>query len=262
MATREIVLRAQAQVSQVESSLIETRNNLRNAAAWFNFLLNRPLGSPVSADSALITDSLSDNPDNPVSAITTAVSAPLSPNREEFNRLNSWQRVFESDLKWDRSYLIPKLNAFYDIGFQGFGIHFNSSQFYQLAGVQLVWPLFKANDNKYKIRQAIIDIRSVHEQYQQLTEQLNLEQETAVNNYYSALEALHALADEVGSSRETYRLAERRFDEGQALQIELIDSRNQMTNAEIRYSLGRLAILNRAADLERVTASYPINNRK
>ncbi|HEV3327644.1 MAG TPA: TolC family protein [Puia sp.] len=271
MANREIVLRAQAQVSQVESSLIETRNNLRNAAAWFNFLLNRGLETPVSTDSLLMTDPLSDSSitsgPNAPSASPTATpaitaAAPFSPNREEFNRLNSWQRILESDLKWDRAYLIPKLNAFYDVGFQGFGVHFNSSQFYQLAGVQLIWPLFKANDNKYKIRQAIIDIRSVHDQYQQLTEQLNLEQETAVNNYYSALEALHALADEVGSSLETYRLAERRFDEGQALQIELIDSRNQMTNAEIRYSLGRLAILNRAADLERVTASYPINNRK
>ena len=259
MATREIVLRARAQVSEAESSLIEARNNVRNAAAWFNFLLNRPFDYPITTDPSLININLSPaaGPADPVPA------GVLSPDhREEFARLTSYRRILESNLKWDRSYLIPKLNAFYDVGFQGYGIHFNSSQFYQLAGVGLVWPLFKANDNKYKIRQAIIDIQSVHEQYQQLTDQLDLEQVTAVNNYNSALEALQALADEVGSARETYRLAERRFDEGQALQIELIDTRNQMTNAELRYSLGRLALLNRAADLERVTAAFPINNQK
>ena len=150
------------------------------------------------------------------------------------------------------------MNAFYDIGFQGFGFHFNGTQFYQLAGIQLQWTLFKANDNKYKIQQARIDIDAIDEQYRQLTEQLTLEQQITVNNYNSSFEALRAQADEVSSAREAYRLAEKRFDEGQALQVELIDARTQMTNAEIRYSLGRLAALNRAADLERVTAAYKL----
>jgi outer membrane protein len=257
MATREIVLRAQAQVSQVESSLIEAQNNLRNAAAYFNFLLNRSLDSPVQTDSILMTIPAAEESSGtlPASGAPAPLSAPTT-NREEFSRLTSYQHIMASNLKWDRAYLVPKLNAFYDIGFQGFGLHFNSSQFYQLAGVQLLWPLFRANDNKYKIRQAVIDIQSINEQYQQLTEQLTLEQTTTLNNYGSALEALHSLNDEVGSARETYRLAEKRFDEGQALQIELIDARSQMTNAELRYSLGRLNVLNRAADLERVTASY------
>ncbi|HTR31146.1 MAG TPA: TolC family protein [Puia sp.] len=250
MATREIVIRAKAQISQVQSSLIEAQNSVRNAAAFFNFLLNRPLDYPITADAVLMERA----PIQPTSATLD--------RREELARLTSYRRILESNLKWDRGYLIPKLNAFYDVGFQGYGIHLNSSQFYQLAGVQLVWPLFKANDNKYRIRQALIDIQSVHEQYEQLADQLSLEQTTAVNNYNSALEALQALNDEVGSARETYRLAERRFNEGQALQIELIDSRNQMTSAELRYSLGRLALLDRAADLERVTAAFPINNQK
>jgi outer membrane protein len=257
MATREIVLRAKAQISQVQSSLIEAQNSVRNAAAWFNFLLNRPLEYPVTTDPALMDES----PD-PLSTVHLTPDA-LSPDRrEEFARLSSYQHILESNLKWDRAYLIPKLNAFYDIGFQGYGFHLNSSQFYQLAGVQLVWPLFKANDNKYKIRQSVIDLQSVREQRQQLSSQLDLEQATAVNNYNSALESLQAQGDEVGSARETYRLAERRFNEGQALQIELIDTRNQMTNAEIRYSLGRLTLLDRAADLERATAAFPITNQK
>ncbi len=182
----------------------------------------------------------------------------VNAGREEFSRLKSYQHILQSNLKWDRNYLIPQLSAFYDVGYQGFGFHFNGTQFYQLAGVNLVWPLFKANDNKYKIQQARIDIDAIDEQYRQLTEQLTLEQQITVNNYNSSFEALLAQADEVSSAREAYRLAEKRFDEGQALQVELIDARTQMTNAEIRYSLGRLAALNRAADLERVTASYKL----
>ncbi|HEX9510871.1 MAG TPA: TolC family protein [Puia sp.] len=269
MATKEIVLRAQAQVSQVESSLIEAKNNLRNAAAYFNFLLNRPLETPVLVDPALTTD-----PAGTTASVTAAGSAgspvpvpagaagtrnfytELPAGREELDKLRSVQRILESNLKWNKSYLYPKLNAFYDIGFQGFGFRFNSSQFYQLAGVQLLWPLFRAGDNKYKIRQAQIDIASIGDQYRELTQQLTLQVQTVSNDYSSAIEALQSLSDEVNSARETYRLAERRFNEGQALQIELVDARTQMTGAEIRYSLGRLTVLNRAADLERVTASY------
>jgi outer membrane protein len=274
MATREVVLRAQAQVSGVSSSLIETGNDLRNAAAYFNFLLNRPLENPIRVDSSLMTwqfpteTSDQSGPEQPISATVTLPGFPsfagttalpaVNAGREEFSRLRSYQQIIRSNLKWDRNYLIPQLNAFYDVGYQGFGFHFNGTQFYQLAGINLVWPLFKAGDNKYKIQQAHIDIDAIDEQYRQLTEQLTLEQQITVNNYNSSFEALRAEADEVSSAREAYRLAEKRFDEGQALQVELIDARTQMTNAEIRYSLGRLTTLNRAADLERVTAAYKL----
>jgi len=248
MATREAVLRAQAQVSDVQSSLIEAQNDRRNAAAYFNFLLNRSLDSPVLTDTALMNGTDTSAVSDPATSVATS--------REEFTRLKSYEHILASNLSYDRNYLIPKLSAFYDVGYQGFGFHFNSTQFYQLAGVNLVWPLFKANDNKYRIRQARIDIDAVDDQYRDLTQQLTLEQQTTVNNYHSAIEALQALADEVSSAREAYRLVERRFNEGQALQVDLIDARNQYTSAEIRYSLGRLAVLSRAADLERVTAAY------
>jgi outer membrane protein len=265
MATKESVLRAKSQVSHVQSSLISAENDRRNAAAYVNFLLNRPLNTPVLTDSALLTD---DTPGaQPVAHAVTASSdadatAAAIAGREEFTRLKSTQNILATNLRWNQNYLVPKLNAFYDVGFQGYGYHFNNSQFYQLAGINLTWNLFKAGDNKYKISQARIDIRSTDEQYRQLTDQLTLEQQTTVNNYASAVEALHALADEVASARETYRLADKRYREGQALQIELIDSRTQMTDAEIRYTLGRLAVLNRAADLERVEAAYQFLNSK
>ena len=74
---------------------------------------------------------------------------------------------------------------------------------------------------------------------------------TSLNNYRSAIQTIQARADEVQSAQETYRFAERRFREGQALQIELIDARTQLTNAQVNYSLAQLAVLTRAAELER-----------
>lgn len=246
VAIKETVLRAQAQVSQVKASLITATNQQLNAAAYFNFLLNQSADAPVTVASTVLQQV--------AQPVTTGVEVPT--RREELARLQSAEKVVGTSIKMNRSYLVPKLNAFYHIGYQGFGFHFNNDQFYQLGGLNLQWDLFKANDNKYKLRQSQLDLEALHTQYKEVEQQLSLQVRTAVNNYTAALQTLPALADEVQSSQETYRFAERRFREGQALQIELIDARTQLTNAQLNYSLAQLAVLTRAAELERVTASY------
>jgi outer membrane protein TolC len=246
MATKESVLRARAQVSQVKASLIAATNQQLNAAAYFNCLLNESLDAPVITDTTLF-DRLNTNMNAPV-------EVPMQ--REELAKLQSAQKVVGTSLKMNRKYLVPKLNAFYNIGFQGFGFHFSNDQFYQLGGLQFKWDLFKANDNKYKIRQSQLDLEQLNTRYKDVEQQLTLQVRTSLNNYRSAIQTLAARTDEVQSATETYRFAERRFREGQALQLELIDARTQLTNARLNYSLAQLAVLTRAAELERATASY------
>lgn len=246
VATKEIVLRARAQVSQVQTSLTEARNNRQNAAAYFNFLLNLPLNDAIATDSAVL--------EQLDISIPPYVDVPTS--REELTRLRSLQKVTNTNLKLNRSYWMPVVNAFYNVGYQGFGFKFNNDQFYQLGGLQLQWPLFRANDNKYKIRQAELDADALATKYKEVEQQLSLQAQTSYNNYRSAVQTLQSVSDEVQSSTETYRLTERRFREGQALQIELIDARTQLTNSQLRYSLAQLAALTRSAELEYATASY------
>ncbi|MDX2047779.1 MAG: TolC family protein [Chitinophagaceae bacterium] len=246
MATKEVLLRSKAQVSQVEASLIEARNNQQNAVAYFNFLLNQPLETPVDADSSIATQ------------LNALMQAPqgIPQKREELIKLKSVQKALEHNLRLTQSYHIPRLNAFYNVGFQGFGFRFNGDQFYQLGGLQLQWSLFRGNDNKYRIKQSQTDIDALRNRYDETEKQLSLHVQTAYNNYRSALQSLQSAYDEVESTSETYRFTDRRYREGLALQIELIDARTQMTNAELKYSLAQLAVLTRIAELERATATY------
>ena len=246
VATKEIVLRARAQVSQVQTSLTEARNNRQNAAAYFNFLLNLPLNDAIATDSAVL--------EQLDISIPPYVDVPT--RREELTRLRSLQKVTNTNLQLNRSYWMPVVNAFYNIGFQGFGFKFNNDQFYQIGGLQLQWPLFRANENKHKIRQAELDADALATKYKEVEQQLSLQVQTSYNNYRSAVQTLQSVSDEVQSSTETYRLTERRFREGQALQIELIDARTQLTNSQLRFSLAQLAALTRSAELEYATASY------
>lgn len=246
MTTKETVLRAKAQVSQVKASLIAAANQQQNAAAYFNCLLNQQFESPINADSTLF--------EKVNTTATAELEVPV--RREELTKLQSAQKVAGTSIKMSRSYLVPKLNAFYHVGYQGFGFRFNSDQFYQLGGLQMQWDLFKGNDNKYKIRQSQLQLDALGNQYKDVEQQLSLQVRTSLNNYRSAIQTMQALNDEVQSTQETYRFAERRFREGQALQIELIDARTQLTSAQLNYSLAQLAVLTRAAELERATAAY------
>jgi outer membrane protein len=244
-ATRESVMRAKAQVSQVKASMIAATNQQQNAAAYFNCLLNLSLDAPITTDSTILER-----------VNTNATAEVEATAREELAKLQSAQKVVGTSIKMNRSYLIPKLNAFYNIGFQGFGFRFNGDQFYQLGGLQFKWDLFKANDNKYKVQQSQLELDALNTQYKDVEQQLSLQVHTTANNYRSAIQTLQARVDEVQSAQETYRFAERRYREGQALQIELIDARTQLTNAQLNYSLAQLAVLTRAAELERATAKY------
>lgn len=247
-ATKEVVLKAKSQVSQVETSLVNAEQNEKNAAAYFNFLLNQTLETPIQFDSAIVNSF----------KIEIPVSLDVPQNREELQQLKSSQKVLETSLKLDNTYKLPVVNGFYNIGFQGYGYKFTNDQFYQIGGLQLTWNIFKGNDNKLKSKQAQLDIDAIKTQYDDVEKQLLLQVTTANNTYRAALSALHSANDEVMSTREVYRLAQSRYQQGQALQIEVIDARTQMTEAEIKYSLAQLAVLTKAAELERVMATYQL----
>jgi outer membrane protein TolC len=247
-ATKDVMLKAKAEVSNVQISLETAKAQQKNAAAYFNFLLNRSLETPLQFDSTILQVLQKE--------ITVSIDVPTE--REELKQINTSKKVLETSLKLNQTYKLPVLSGFYNVGFQGYGFEIWDKQFYQFGGLQLQWNIFKGNDNKLKAKQTEIDITAIQNQYEDVSKQLTLQVLTAYNQYQSATAAIRYVNDEVLSTREAYRLTENRYKQGEALQIELIDARTEMTNAEIKYSLAQLAVLDRSAALERATASYSL----
>lgn len=245
-ATKDVVLKAKAQSSQVQTLLIDAQQQQKNAAAYFNFLINRSLDAQVETDSSLLKQST-----NQFSLVIDNTD-----HREELAKIKSTEKVLQKNLQLNTVYKFPVLNAFYNVGFQGYGYKFNDKHFYQLAGLQLNWNIFKGNDNKLKTKQTQLDIDAINTQYDDVQNQLRLQATIVYNNYISSLQSLHSVTDEVESAREAFRVIDKKYKEGLALQLEWIDARTQMTNAEIQYSFKQLHVLNKAAELERVTAAY------
>ena len=171
-------------------------------------------------------------------------------------QLQSGQRTAALQLKMAESYKIPKIGVALDMGFQGFGFKVWDKQAYFLLGLQMQLPIYTAGANKLKMEQTQLDIKKLDAQKTDAVQQIQLQIQVAQTNLETAQKALVVNETEMQSAREYYRLMERRYREGQALQIELTDARTQLTTAELKQSVAKFNVILRGVELERAEASF------
>lgn len=230
----------QAEISQNKAKLSEAQNNVKAAAAYFNFLLNRPFDAEIKLERSLLP----------------APTAQLS--REELALLNVGIQQLNTVIDLKKAFYIPTLGVFADGGFQGFGYKFNSDQAYYLAGFSVKWNLFNGNVNKYQLKSAQIDLQSVETRKDEVERQLALQFNTAQLAYESAKSLELASAEKVAAAKAMYQIVQSRYAKGVALQIELTDAFNKQLMAEIEQQLAIEQTNIRAAELERAAASYQL----
>jgi outer membrane protein len=252
VATPAVVLKAQVEVAKVENSIFEIENQIKNAAAYFNFLLNKPLDSKIGIDSTII-NSLNTPPQ-----YNSIKKENLLQKREEFAQISGGERALTLQKQMNEKYKTPKIGAFMDGGFQGFGFKIWDKQAYLLAGASLEMPLYNGGNSKLKIQQTQIELQKVAAQRDEILQQIQLQTQVAQTNLETAQKALTVNEVEVTASREYYRLTDKRYREGQALQIELTDARTQMTAAELKQSLARYTVLLKSVELERAVGGYEL----
>ncbi len=250
VGTNAQVLKAKSEVAKVENSIVEYENNAKNAAAYFNFLCNKPLDAEIQIDSTLRETNL----------VGFENLRGLTTDREEFAQLKGGERALLLQKKMNESYNIPKIGASLDLGFQGYGFQIWDKQAYGLLGVQLDLPLYTAKSNDLKIRQNEIDLKKNQAQNAEVLQQIQLQIQMAKTNLATAQEAFKVNDAELVFADEYYRLTDRRYAAGSALQIELVDARTQKTAAELKRSLAHFTVLQRLIELERAEATYSIKN--
>ena len=246
VATNAPVLKAKMEVSKVENSIVEAESNVKNAAAYFNFLLNKPFDATIqTTDKSQLT-----------SQAPPQYSSNLETKREEFAQIKGAERVFALQKKMNDSYQTPKIGAALDLGFQGFGFKVWDKQAYGLLGLQMDIPLYTGGSNKIKLQQNELDLRKLRAQTAEILQQIQLQIQVAQTNLTTAQAALKVNDAELLSAKEYYRLTDRRYREGQALQIEVVDAQTQLTTTELKRSLAEFTILKYEIELERAMASY------
>ncbi len=245
------VLRSEGEVATAEAALTDAEQQEKNAKYYFNSLLNR--------DAAAGIDTVFD-PDNALLEVAGLLhgEAQSTSTREELQALATAVGIRETTLKMDKQYAVPTLNAFLDLGSQSEGFRFNNQTRYYMAGLQLTFPIFNGNRNRYKAQQSQLDLRNARLQLAEVNRQLELSHSVALSGLRSAWGNYEAAKRQLAAAQAYQRLIAKGYQAGTNSYIETVDARNQYTSARLALSVSTYRVLSAAATVEREQASYPL----
>lgn len=248
------VLRSESEIAQVSAELSDAKQQTENAKLYFNALLNR--------DPELLIDTTFNIDQRLLDAQKLLHVDIETDRREELSGLKQLMSINESLLKKDEHYFLPKLSGFLDLGSQAEGMKFNSQSRYYMVGLQLDIPIFSGQRNKYKIKEAKLELKNSQLQFDDAKRQLALSANVARNKLKSAFETYQASQEQLKAASAYQRLIERGFKAGVNSFIESIDARNQLTSARLATQINQYKVLSAAAELEReLNNNYDINSQ-
>ena len=264
-ATRDIVYRAQAEVSAVEQQLAEAKTQRDLAASYFNLLLNRPLDAPIERVELDVLLPAAEQ------SIARYVRSKLEPGairqdytrlalarRDELSQLAYTAEAAEANLRLARSAFLPNVSFVVDLGVQGTGYSFSSESDFRSASVVMSWNLFNGFQSRSRVQQARLQQRQLEARQEATAQQIRLQVQDAFDNVDVAKRSIKTAQDRVRSARQSFRLVKRKYEEGMATQVDFIDARTALTNAEFNLAITQYDLLARYADLEHAAALYPL----
>ncbi len=236
------VLRAESEVENINSLMIEAANREQNAIYYLNFLINRELDSEVFFEEQ--------HPD--WASITQLMAETNLSARPELLQISTLSSIRETQLKSSKNFWIPRLNTFADLGSQAFDFEFNTqSSTYIFFGLNLGIPVFNGGRNRTQIQRATLDLKSIDYQKELVNDKLSLDLRIAKNELKTNEAAFRSAKIKFESASAYLRLIDRGFKEGSNSLIEFIDARSQYTQAALQRTINSYALLKAQATLER-----------
>ena len=249
-ANPTVLVRTRNEISKINAEFDNSRGNQKNAAAYFNFLLNKDFTEKITLDS-LGKDGLK--------------SELAEGHREELDKIQTGISINRQLLGINQSYKKFKIGAFLDLGSQGrfaqiasTDKNFFAPNTFVLLGISFDLPVYSFGRNQLKIKQSEMEIASLDAQMQQVRNQLDLQAELAKNSLNSAKEIYESKASQVSTAERYYRDMFRRYKEGNLNFIELLDAQTQTTTAQLQQSISLYDVWIKWVELERAKASFQL----
>ena len=217
---------------------------MKNARTWFNFLLNRQPADSVIYEALPLPDDL---------AMAVSVTPDIT-GRSELRELAAASTIRQTELSMHKSYAVPKVNTFIDLGSQASDWQFDNHSRYFLAGLQMTVPIFNGMRNRVKISKNKLELDQLAVQTENAGKQFTVSAIVARNNLGTAVSNLNSSEKQYQSARAYFSLIEKAYSEGMNSLIEFMDARNQYTTSEIQVRLNRYKVLSAYAELKRQTA--------
>lgn len=251
--TEEVVFRARAELSRHERQQAETERDLRLAASYFNFLLNRPLETDIQ------TIPHEDPPSfrswDPVALARRALE-----RREEFRQLFYAVSAAGNNAALHRASVLPAVSAVFDYGVQGERYSFKGNDDYWMASVVLSWNLFRGGQDHARRNQALAEKNRLESQRRELEDHIRLQVEAAVQGLEVAGKTVISGRDGLEATKQAFQIVSRKYDEGMVPQIEYLKSRNDFTAAGVAHIIAIYDYYIAEARLEQASAAETLRD--
>jgi len=243
-ATRDRVLRADAEYLAIEQRLHTARNDERAARRYLNLLRNRDENEAVAvADGALSLPART-----PGDAAT----------RPELRDLDARVDAAEHATRLAGAGFLPSLSLVADSGVQGSGYRIDRDSDVSTASLVLSWTLFDFGARREAESQARAQRQQLQALRADVRRQLELARLSADDQALTAERALLTAEARIAAAEEGFRIAENKRDAGQLSQIEFLDAERARTEARLGLVIARSALQTARAEQEYASAAYPL----
>jgi outer membrane protein len=253
--TRDLVLRAEADLLEVEQQRIAAASRVRIAQGYLNLLRNAALAAPLpkaEIDAATVErfrDQLlrrlaGQSPD------TATLQQLATGRRAELRGLDAAIAGGEARQDLARAAFKPRLLLGAEAGIQGDDYDFSEDERYALASVVLRWNTFRGGADRAALAEARAFTEEVRATRDLAAQRVRLEVQQAVEDLEVADASLDTALKRTEAANGALRIAARKRDLGQINQTEFIDARRTMTDANLNLNRVRAEFLSRIAELE------------
>lgn len=253
--TRDLVLRAEADLLEVEQQRIAAASRVRIAQGYVNLLRNAPLAAPLpkAGIDAPTVERFRDQLVRQLAGRTLdpAVLQQLATGRRaELRGLDAAIAGGEARQDLARAAFKPRLLLGAEAGIQGDDYGFSEDERYALASVVLRWNTFRGGADRAALAEARALTEELRATRDLAAQRVRLEVQQAVEDLDVADASLDTAFKRAEAADGALRIASRKRDLGQINQTEFIDARRTMTDANLNLNRVRAEFLSRIAELE------------
>lgn len=253
--TQDQVLRARAELLEVQQQLREAGNLASRSQQLVNFLLNRPLDGSLerAAIAALPAAGGLGAPAGDADRRSAALD-----RRPELRELAALESAANYQVRREQAARQPQLSLGLDGGIQGEDYATGSGYDFRVASLQLTLPLFDGGAIRSRVDAARATARQAAVRREETARQIELEVQQAIDRLRTAADSLATAEARVEAARAGFRIATSKRDLGVINQVDFLDARNALTGAELNLNVTRFALLSRQAELAYATATEPL----
>ena len=223
ITTRLEVIRANVQVVNTRSQLIQARNQRKLAKENFKLTLGLPLDQTILVDGELRAELKQVNIEQ---AITTALE-----RRPEIHQFNIQEQIGEKQIKVAKAGNKPTISTFGNYIFndserQVFGTAWN-------VGLAIQIPIFDGFSTRAQVNQARIHLDQLQTNKDQILDGIKLETKAAVFDLQAAEKLIEVQEGIVEEAAEALRIANAQHEIGMITGVELTDVELSHTHAQV-----------------------------